>query len=548
MAYQVIARKWRPQDFQRLVGQNHISQTLLNSLSEDRIPHALLFTGPRGTGKTSTARILAKSLRCPNAKDYVPCNQCSECEDISAGRAVNVVEVDGASNNGVDAIRELRETVGYMPSEGRYKIYIIDEVHMLSTSAFNALLKTLEEPPEHVLFVMATTEVQKIPDTILSRCQRFDFRRIPTRLIAEKLKEICEAEGIKAQPEALWVVARQGDGSMRDSQSLLDQVVSFCRGNLKLDEVTNVLGLTDQGILREALSAVAHQDQDKMLQVISTLFETGHDPLIFMKDFLEGIRHLLLIKLNPKKSFDLIDLAPEEIEKLKEFTEPLSHEDLHLLFDMSLKGLQDLHRTQETRTVMEMLLLRVTQAPRIQNLKDLLSAKNTSTGRAPSQQTSSQVTKPAAPTTAAKDSFSSEDPWSQLVEKLKKINPLMAAKLEHVYVVEKTDKELTLGAPEKYRFLESQVTDPEFLKKLTNYITTFWGPGYQVDFKFEAASSSLTTSSPEEEKQKLSPKKRAEMKAKSDKEKVKAEVENHPLVRSTKKLFNTNITSIKENP
>ena len=222
MSYQVIARKWRPQSFDQLVGQDHISQTLQNALRHDRLPHALLFTGPRGTGKTSSARILAKSIRCPNAVDFVPCNTCTECMDIAQSRSVDVIEIDGASNNGVDAIRELRDTVGYMPSRGKQKVYIIDEVHMLSTSAFNALLKTLEEPPPHIVFVLATTEVHKIPLTILSRCQRFDFRSISTRQITDHLRVICEKENVSAEEEALWIIARQGNGSMRDSQSLLD--------------------------------------------------------------------------------------------------------------------------------------------------------------------------------------------------------------------------------------------------------------------------------------------------------------------------------------
>ncbi len=239
LSYEVIARRFRPQEFESLVGQDHVRQTLSNALRAKRLHHALLFTGPRGTGKTSPARILAKSIRCPNAVDFVPCNRCNECDEITSGRSVNVIEIDGASNNGVDAIRELRETIGYMPSSGKYKIYIIDEVHMLSTSAFNALLKTLEEPPEHVFFVMATTEAHKLPKTILSRVQRFDFRRIPTALIAQHLKKICEADQIKCQPEALWAVARQGDGSMRDSQSLLEQVINFCEGELTLAKTTN---------------------------------------------------------------------------------------------------------------------------------------------------------------------------------------------------------------------------------------------------------------------------------------------------------------------
>ena len=198
MSYQVIARKYRPQSFDQMVGQNHITQTLHNALQNDRLPHALLFTGLRGTGKTSSARILAKILRCSNPKNFTPCNECQNCLEISAGRAVDVIEIDGASNNGVDAIRDLRDNVMFAPSSGKYKIFIIDEVHMLSTSAFNALLKTLEEPPAHVVFILATTEVHKIPQTILSRCQRFDFRRIPLKQITDYLKKICQLEKISA--------------------------------------------------------------------------------------------------------------------------------------------------------------------------------------------------------------------------------------------------------------------------------------------------------------------------------------------------------------
>jgi DNA polymerase-3 subunit gamma/tau len=249
VSYQVIARKWRPKSFEELVGQNHVAQTLLNSLRSGRLPQALLLTGPRGTGKTSTARIFAKSLRCPNAKNYHPCNECTECNEISTGRSFDVLEIDGASNNGVDAIRELRDTVGHMPSSGRFKIYIIDEVHMLSTSAFNALLKTLEEPPSHVVFILATTEVQKIPNTVLSRCQRFDFRSIATPLIVKRLQEICDADNVQTEPDALWLIAQQAHGSMRDSQSLLEQIITYGEGRVLKEQVIDTLGLTSHKLL-----------------------------------------------------------------------------------------------------------------------------------------------------------------------------------------------------------------------------------------------------------------------------------------------------------
>ena len=269
LSYQVIARKWRPKTFQQLVGQNHVSQTLANALKSDRLHHALLFNGPRGTGKTSSARILAKSLRCPNSVDFQPCNECDTCIEISEGRNIDTIEIDGASNNGVDAIRELRDTVKYQPTSGKYKVYIIDEVHMLSTSAFNALLKTLEEPPAHVLFVLATTEVHKLPLTILSRVQRFDFRRIPTKQIAEHLEHICSRDEIDFQKEALWIIARQGGGSMRDSQSLLDQVTTFCEGSLTVENVIEALGLTDRTLLLETLENLITKQQAPIVDVIS---------------------------------------------------------------------------------------------------------------------------------------------------------------------------------------------------------------------------------------------------------------------------------------
>jgi DNA polymerase-3 subunit gamma/tau len=371
LAYQVIARKWRPQSFGDLVGQEHISKTLLNALRNNRLPQALLFTGVRGTGKTSSARILAKSLRCPKAKDFVPCGVCPECEDIASGRSLDVVEIDGASNNGVDAIRELRETVGYMPSSGKYKVYIIDEVHMLSTSAFNALLKTLEEPPAHVVFILATTEVQKIPSTILSRCQRFDFRRIPSRQIAQHLTKICEAEGVKTEPEAVWLIARHGDGSLRDAQSLLDQVITFCDGALTLEKVVDVLGLTDRTLLLAALEGLVKRDAQATVTTIEKILKSGYDPKVFAQDLLEEIRNALLVRLCPDDPTRVVDLPETEIESLRTITSNLTEEDLQLLFDMALKGINDLLRSQDARLVLEMLLLRMAAAPRIASLAAL---------------------------------------------------------------------------------------------------------------------------------------------------------------------------------
>ena len=404
--YQVIARKWRPQSFQDLIGQDHISTTLLNALRGDRLPQALLFTGVRGTGKTSTARILAKSLRCTGpdgtgSKDYVPCGVCQDCLDITAGRAIDVVEIDGASNNGVDAIRELRDSVGYMPSSGKYKIYIIDEVHMLSTAAFNALLKTLEEPPPHVVFILATTEAQKIPNTILSRCQRFDFRRIPSRQIAEQLKRICDAEGVKTNQDAVWSIARQADGSMRDSQSLLDQVITFSNKEITLDKVIEVLGLTDRQLVIDGVTSLITRDASMAMGLVEKVNRSGVDPKIFAQDLLEEIRNALMVRLCKDDPTRVVDLPDSEIQALGKLASATSEEDLHTLFDMMLKGVNDLLRSSDPRLVLEMTLLRIASSPTMIALRDLMNGRSIPAVSAQAVATPAAVSAPTAPVASA---------------------------------------------------------------------------------------------------------------------------------------------------
>ncbi len=568
MAYQVIARKWRSQTFDELIGQSHISQTLLNSLRHNRLPHALLFTGPRGTGKTSTARILAKSLRCTKTKDFVPCNACDDCLEIAESRNLDVLEIDGASNNGVEAIRELRETVGFMPSSGKHKVYIIDEVHMLTTSAFNALLKTLEEPPPHVVFIMATTEPQKIPDTILSRCQRYDFRKISTKLVAAHLSKICEAEGVRAAPEAIWAIAREGEGSMRDSQSLLDQVVSFCGGDLSLAKVTEALGLTDRTLLMKSVSTIVKGGDEataKILECTAAIFEAGYDPLVFMKDFLEEWRHLLLAKIGGERAEAMLDLPKDEIDHLRALAETVTEEDIHMLFDMALKGTGDLYRAQDTRVVLEMILLRMSIAPKFTSLDEwaqsrapaveampigapsratepkLASASSRKSEERPAReiaaatQASPAATQAPSPApSAAQARGSLAEKWSDFVDRVRKVNGLIAAQLDQLELLSLNGQEAKIGVSEKHQFLREQVADSAFLKKIVNYLNTFWGPGHSV--KVETVDSG----------ERLSPVQLQEKKKKDEQDELRRKIEEHPLVREAKSIFNSEIKSIRE--
>ena len=273
----VTARKWRPQKFEDVVGQEHITSTLKNAIKENRIAHAYLFTGPRGVGKTTTARILAKTLNCTNRKNSEPCNECEMCRSIQNSQLIDIIEIDGASNRGIDEIRTLRESVKYAPTHGKYKVYIIDEVHMLTKESFNAFLKTLEEPPEHVIFIFATTDVHKVPLTIISRCQRYDFRRIQLDKIKETLKMIANEEKIKIDDKTLTIIAKKADGALRDAESYFDQVVAFSQGKIDAELVTQMLNLIDEEIYFDLSDAVLEKEFKVVFQSSEKIYENGWD-------------------------------------------------------------------------------------------------------------------------------------------------------------------------------------------------------------------------------------------------------------------------------
>ena len=307
MSYEVFARKYRPQTFDDLVGQTHVSRTLKNAVAQNRLAHAYLFVGPRGIGKTSTARILAKALNCVNGPTVTPCGVCDNCREIAAGNSLDVIEIDGASNNSVEDVRQLRDNVRYAPAKGRYKIYLIDEVHMLSPAAFNALLKTLEEPPPHVKFIFATTEPQKVLPTILSRCQRFDLHRIPANLIAQHLQFIAGKEKITLEPAAAHAIARGAEGGLRDAESMLDQLVAFCGETIAEADVLNVFGFTSEQTVTDLTGHVLRSETAGALELLYQQCESGKDMMRLMSDLIAYLRDLLVFKAKPDALSEDID-------------------------------------------------------------------------------------------------------------------------------------------------------------------------------------------------------------------------------------------------
>ncbi|HEY6459455.1 MAG TPA: DNA polymerase III subunit gamma/tau, partial [Polyangiaceae bacterium] len=386
MSYLVLARKYRPQTFEDLVGQDHVARTLANAIATGRIAHAFLFTGVRGVGKTTSARLLAKCLSCvgPDGKQAgptaTPCNQCGPCTEITAGQDLDVQEIDGASYNGVDEVRRLQEGMTFRPARDRFKIYIVDEVHMLSTAAWNAFLKTLEEPPPHVKFIFATTEVNKVPVTILSRCQRYDFKLIPTQRIAKRLEEVLAKENISTDGAAVQVLAREAAGSMRDAMSLLDQVIAFSGENLTGDDVARVLGVADRKILHELATALVGGDAPGCLAVVERLAQQGFDLTHVTKDVLRHLRNLVVAKVCAGKQGgegpslrELLDLADEETGDVLELAGRAEADDLSRLFQGFSKAFDDVVKSGQPRMALEMALVRLARRPPLLPLDELLS-------------------------------------------------------------------------------------------------------------------------------------------------------------------------------
>lgn len=372
MSYQVIARKWRPQSFEEVTGQESITRTLQNSIKMNRLHHAFIFSGPRGCGKTTTARILAKALNCFEQATPTPCGKCYSCLEITSGNSIDVLEIDAASNTGVDNVRDvIINTVAINPARDRYKIFIIDEVHMLSISAFNALLKTLEEPPPHIIFILATTEIHKLPQTILSRCQHFEFRTIASEAIASRLRLIADVEKISINDDALMMIAFAGQGSMRDAQSAFDQVISFAGTEISEEDVRNSLGLINQQTLRDFTLAIANNDQKNLIYLTSKLAETGYDLRQFCRDLMLHFRNLIMLKTVGYDK-EIVSILKSELNSYQEQAGRFTSEDLVRFFHLLTSLEQEIKLSSQPKFHLEVGLIKLGHLTRLQSIEEIV--------------------------------------------------------------------------------------------------------------------------------------------------------------------------------
>ncbi|WP_277057335.1 DNA polymerase III subunit gamma/tau [Trichlorobacter lovleyi] len=550
MSYEVLARKYRPQTFAGLTGQEHVSRTLQNAIDTGRVAHAFLFTGARGVGKTSTARILAKALNCEQGVTLEPCNVCPHCREITDGSSTDVFEIDGASNTGVDDVRELRDNSRYLPSHSRYKIYIIDEVHMLSTNAFNALLKTLEEPPPHVKFIFATTEPHKLPITILSRCQRFDFKRVPLIKIVGRLREIADQEGIVINDAALALIARKGDGSMRDSITCFDQVLAFCGNTVAVEDVATLVGVVDRRLLAELSSAVFAGDTQGALEGVRRVDAFGYNVRQFTQELISHFRNLLIIRSVPKPG-EILDLAEAELEELRQQAGEQSAADIQRRLTLLVKAESEMAHASFPRLLLEMVLLKMATLQPVLPIQQLLDRiKHLETGvaqttpelwAAPKQAAARPVTpvrheQPPVQQPAA-SAPQGGGGWERFVAFCLEQKPALGALLEHGSPLAYAPDRLEIGFPEGSYFLNS-LQDPDNKQAVDALAAQYMHQPTVVKIVSIAAVADGNSPCSLAEKKKHDEEQRRES--------IQREVKEHPLVQEALRVLGGEIVEIKE--
>ena len=506
MAYLVSARRWRPQTFEDLVGQEHVSRTLANAIRAGRVAHAFLFTGVRGVGKTTAARVLAKALNCERGPTPTPCNVCVNCIEITAGNAVDVLEIDGASNTGVDDVREIIENVRYQAAKSRFKIYIIDEVHMLSTSAFNALLKTLEEPPPHVKFIFATTDPHKLPATVQSRCQRYDFRRIPLRSVVERLRTIVEAEKVEISDSALFLLAREGEGSMRDAQSLLDQVLAGAAGPVQDEQVLDTLGLADRQTIAAMAEAVIGRDPVRVLAPLDEAYKRGCDLRRFTRDLLEHFRNLAVAKVSGGSL--LPDMADEEAVALREQAGRIAPEDCDRAFRILLETDEEVARAPYPKLVLEMALLRLAALPPLLPVDELLqrlsdleartraapSAARAAPARAPARDGALPSAPIAREPALRPVSSSGEQSWEAFVTYARGERPTLAEHLAKCAPARLEGQGMAIAAPRGFR--ADYLSRRDHVEQIEELAGRFFGRPMRVEVSAAEAAPDAAAEAP----------------------------------------------------
>ena len=581
MAYTVLARKYRPQSFGDLVGQEHVARTLGNAIEADRVAHAFLFTGVRGVGKTTTARLLAKALNCEKGPTPTPCNECDPCTDITAGIDVDVQEIDGASNNSVEDVRRLQESLPYRPQRDRYKIVIVDEVHMLSAGAFNAFLKTLEEPPDHVKFIFATTESHKVPVTIRSRCQQYDFRLIPHRLIAERVGSILDAEGLSADDEAISVVAREAAGSMRDALTLLDQLVAISDDRITADTVAASLGIAAREALYEVARAVLEGDGAGVIRAVDGLADKSVDMQHFARQLLELLRDLVVLKLD---AGDPAEWVPEERQSAESLIDGIDILELQRAFRATSLVMDEMAHSPNPKLMLEMGLVRVATRPPLQSVSELLARLDAMQGQSGPTEGSSGGSRPRAKKAQAPQRRSNpkaeakpepkpepkprperqpepepklQDPnqpimpatkhsggfhtssgdvltpirraalqeWEEMVGRLEKEQPALAAVLEHG-VPKTVGPERIVLSFKQGSFYGRQAQSPDSIAAIERIAEQQLGARPQVEIRFDEAEGSTRTVAAV-----AAQRKEAELEAK------RKEALNHPRVRDAMDVF-----------